>query len=226
MKRVLRLAVLAVAAAAVVWTYCNVDISRHASVAGMQALVDSAGAYGPLAFMAVCVGGIFLHLPLIVLVAIGGIVFGPPRAFVYVWCAAMVGTTATFVLVRYLARDLVQRSLDRRFLRLRELEERLARNGFWTVLVLRVVFFLSPPINWTLGATRVRLSQYVAGTALGIVPQAALTVVFADHIANRPAGDGIVSAPMIAVALLVLGLLASGIVVSRRILRGDERPPA
>jgi len=43
--------------------------------------------------------------------------------------ATLTGTTAAFLLVRYIARDRVQRALYGRFARLRAFDERLGRNG-------------------------------------------------------------------------------------------------
>src|SRR5262249_23700480 len=153
-------------------------------------LVDSAGPYGPLAFIAVCIAGIFLHMPEILLIAAGGMLFEGPQAFTYGWIAAVGGATSTFVIVRYFPPDHLHRSLGTRFAPPRALDERLERNGFLTVLVLRLVLFMAPPLNWALGASRVRLVHYVAGTAIGVIPGVAAAVFFADSIAQPAAEDG------------------------------------
>jgi uncharacterized membrane protein YdjX (TVP38/TMEM64 family) len=168
--------------------------------------------------MAVCVAGIFLHVPGIMLVAIGGVVFGAVRGFAYGWIASLVGTTSTFLVVRYAARDHFQRVVDHRFARLRALDQRLERNGFWTVLALRLVLFLAPPLNWALGATRVRLPHYVAGTALGVIPGMAATVFFADTLARRPPDASLLSPRIVLGAVAVALGLAGVAVASRRLL--------
>ncbi|MGD9353013.1 MAG: VTT domain-containing protein, partial [Desulfobacterales bacterium] len=45
----------------------------------------------------------------------------------------------------------------------------IERNGFATVLYLRLVYFPFTPMNFGMGLTRVRFWDYVAGTGLGIV---------------------------------------------------------
>ncbi|HEY3191121.1 MAG TPA: hypothetical protein VGJ70_26745, partial [Solirubrobacteraceae bacterium] len=82
---------------------------------------------------------------------------------------------------------------------------------------LRLVLFLSPPLNWALGATRVPMRHYVGATALGIVPQMALTVFFADAIASDARRGVATPRVALAVALLVV-FLASAAVVTRRLL--------
>src|SRR5689334_17508192 len=218
MPPALRSVALVAAVFAVTIVLHRVGVARHMTPDGMHALVEAWGPYGPLAFMAVCVAGIFLHVPEIVLVAIGGVVFGTVRGFAYGWIASLVGTTSTFLVVRYAARDHFQRVLDRRFARLRALDQRLERNGFWTVLALRLVLFLAPPLNWALGATRVRLPHYVAGTALGVIPGMAATVFFADTLAHRPPGAPLLSPRVVLAAVAVMLALAGVAVASRRLL--------
>jgi uncharacterized membrane protein YdjX (TVP38/TMEM64 family) len=124
-----------------------------------------------------------------VLIAVGAVVFGRLPALAYGWLAGLVGTTAIFLLVRSVARDYVQRTLDARTERLRALDERVTRNGFRTVLVLRLVFGLAPMLNWGLGLTGVRLPHYLAATALGIVPNLTVAVFFADTIVGGLPGS-------------------------------------
>jgi phospholipase D1/2 len=197
------------------------------SVEGMRALVDSHAPYGPLIFMAMLVAGVFTHVPMmeILLIAVGGVLFGGFRAFVYGWAGSLVGATSTFLLVRYVGRDYVQRALSGRFVRLRALDERLARNGFWTVFALRLVLVLAPPLNWGLGLTRVGIQHYVAGTALGVVPGIAITVFFADSIANHPPGSGVLSPRTALGAVLIIAAVAAAGTARRLLGRGEATPP-
>jgi len=178
--------------AGIVWAAWQFDLRRYTSVAGMRALVNAHASYGPVVFMAIVVAGLFTHVPMMgtVLVAVGTVLFGGPAAFAYGWLAALTGTTAIFVLVRSVARDYAKRTLDARSEWLRALDERITRNGFGTVLVLRLVFGLAPMLNWGLGLTGVRLLDYFAATALGIIPNLAVAVFFADTILNWLTGTG------------------------------------
>ncbi len=174
---------------AAVWRF---DLVRYMSVAGMRELVDTHAPYGPLLFMAIVVTGLFTRMPMMgtVLVAVGAVLFGGLAAFAYGWLAALVGTIAIFVLTRSVARDYAKRTLDACPGRLRAIDERITLNGFGTVLVLRLVFGMAPILNWGLGLTGVRPLHCFAATALGIVPNLAVAVFFADTIANRLPGSG------------------------------------
>ncbi|HYR95583.1 MAG TPA: VTT domain-containing protein [Candidatus Binatus sp.] len=223
MQRLLRPLLLGLVVAGVVWGYRGLDLPRHMSVEGMRTLADAHAPWGPAIFMGIVVAAIFTHVPMMahLLIAVGGVVFGL-SACAYAWIAAMVGTTATFLLVRYVARDHVQRALSGRFARLRALDERLARHGFWTVLALRLVFLLAPPLNWELGLTGVRVPHYVAGTALGLIPGIAVTVFFADSIAP----GGLVSMKVALSVLLVLAVVGTGSLVRRLLTSEQPAPPA
>src|SRR5215831_11669056 len=172
------------------WATWRFDLVRFMSIAGMRELVDAHAPYGPLLFMAIVVAGLFTRVPMMgtVLVAVGAVVFGGLAVFAYGWLAALVGTTAIFVLVRSVARDYAKRMLDARPGRLRALDERITRNGFGTVLVLRLVFGMAPMRNWGLGLTGVRVLHCFAATALGIVPNLAVAVFFADTMLLKLGG--------------------------------------
>lgn len=198
----------------ILWIYSTYDFSTYMNVDEMRVLIDSFGPYGPLVFIGLCIAGIFLHLPEIMLIALGGLLFGGVKGFIYGWIGVIVGSTGTFLCVRYILRDVFQTSLENRFHHLRAFDERLAENGFLTVLLLRLVLFVAPPLNWAIGLTKVRLCQYIAGSALGVIPGIAITCYFADSIAGLQSTDTlftlkmVVPAGLVAVLLIISGISA------------------
>src|SRR5262245_1826871 len=99
-----------------IWATWRFDLVRYMSVAEMRELVDAHARYGSLLFMMIVVAGLFTRVPMMgtVLVAVGAVLFGGLAAFAYGWLAALVGTTAIFVLVRSVARAYAKRMLDAR----------------------------------------------------------------------------------------------------------------
>ncbi len=189
----------------------------------MRALVNPHTPYAPLVFMATVVAGIFSRVPMFgtLLTAGGAVLFGAPRAVAYGWGAALVGPTGgTFLVARYVARDYLQRVLYGFSARLRKLDEQVTCNGFRTVFTLRLVLGLAPLLNWGLGVTGVRIRHYVAGTALGVMPNIVVAVFFADAIASGQPGSGVKSLRIATgVALLVALAVTIGVVLRRVIER-------
>ena len=221
MRRPVR-AVLAVAAVVVVavalW---RLDLWGRVDVESMRALVDAWEPLGPLVFIAIFVAGFFIPGPEIVLVALGGVLFGATWGFVYSWIASLVGTAAAFLLVRYVAQAWVQRALRDRLPRLHALDQRLERHGMTTVLVLRLLLFLAPPLNWALGASRVRTADYVLGTALGIVPGIGLTVYLADRVTGASSATALLTMEILGPAIVLAILIVAGVAIGQRLLRGS-----
>lgn len=223
MSRVLRLVLVALALAGVVAAIRWLNLWDHLSVDSMRALVDAWGPLGPLVFVSVFVAGFFIPGPEILLVAVGGVLFGPTRGFVYAWLASVLGTAATFLLVRYVAQAWAQRALSERFPRLRALDHRLERHGVAMVVLLRLLLFLAPPLNWALGASRVRLHDFVLGTAIGVLPGIGLTVVLADRITAAGSAADLLDWSVLGPGLALAALTVCGVVIGHRLL-GGSRP--
>jgi Uncharacterized conserved protein len=213
-KKYIKIGIGLFLAGALFWIYRNYDFSKYTSIDEMRALIDSFGPYGPFVFIGLCIAGVFLHLPEIILIALGGLLFGVVEGFIYGWIGVIAGTTGTFLCVRYIVRDIFQKSLERRFHRLQAFDEHLAEHGFLTVLLLRLVLFVAPPLNWAIGLTRVRFCQYIAGSALGVIPGIAITCYFADSITHLKSTETLftwemaVPAGLVAALLIISGLSA------------------
>jgi len=128
--------------------------------------LENAGFLAPLAFIIVYAAGVCLFVPGTLLTALGAAIFGPYFGFLYVWVAAMLGSSLAFFIGRYLGRDFAASLIGDR---LRKYDEAIERNGFATVLYLRLVYFPFTPMNFGMGLTRVRFRDYFSGTALGII---------------------------------------------------------
>ena len=129
-------------------------------------LVESAGIWAPLFFMLVYTVGVCLFVPGTLLTALGAAIFGAYWGFLYVWIGAMVGSSAAFWIGRTLGREFAASMIGDR---LRKYDDAIARNGFATVLYLRLVYFPFTLMNFGMGLTKARFRDYFAGTGLGII---------------------------------------------------------
>jgi len=151
---------------------CAIVLVRFTPVKGyltseqLGRFLDTAGFWAPLVFILIYTVGVCLFVPGTFLTGLGAAIFGPYLGFIYVWLGAMLGASAAFVIGRTLGREFAASLVGDR---LKKYDEAIERNGFATVLYLRLVYFPFTPMNFGMGLTRVRFWDYVAGTGLGIV---------------------------------------------------------
>lgn len=128
--------------------------------------LHEAGYWGPLIFILIYAAGVCLFIPGTLLTTLGGVIFGPYWGFVYVWTGAMAGASAAFWIGRTLGREMAASLVGDRF---RKYDDAIERNGFATVLYMRLIYFPFTPMNFGMGLTRVRFPDYFLGTGLGIL---------------------------------------------------------
>lgn len=128
--------------------------------------LESIGLWAPLMFVVIYVVGVCLFLPGTLLTAMGAAIFGPYWGFLYVWTGAMIGAGLAFLIGRYLGRDFAASLIGDK---LKRFDDAIERNGFATVLYLRLMYFPFTPMNFGMGLTKVRFVDYLLGTALGIL---------------------------------------------------------
>jgi uncharacterized membrane protein YdjX (TVP38/TMEM64 family) len=128
--------------------------------------LETAGMWAPPLFIFVYAAGVCLFVPGTLLTALGAAIFGAYRGFLYVWIGAMVGSSAAFWIGRTLGREFAASVIGDH---LRKYDDAVERNGFATVLYLRLVYFPFTPMNFGMGLTKVRFWDYFFGTGLGII---------------------------------------------------------
>ncbi len=141
-------------------------VKEHLTVDALGGFLKSLSLWAPIVFMIIYAAGICLFIPGTLLTGLGAAIFGPYKGFVYVWVGAMVGASAAFFIGRTLGRDFASSLIGERF---KKYDDAMERNGFATVLYLRLVYFPFTPMSFGMGLTKVRFWDYVFGTGLGII---------------------------------------------------------
>jgi len=141
-------------------------VKGYLTAEALGGLLDTAGILAPVLFILIYTAGVCLFVPGTLLTALGAAIFGAYWGFVYVWIGAMLGASAAFWIGRTLGREFAASVIGDR---LKRYDEAIERNGFATVLYLRLVYFPFTPMNFGMGLTRVRFRDYLSGTGLGII---------------------------------------------------------
>ena len=144
----------------------------------LSRFLDSAGLWAPVIFILVYAAGICLFLPGTLISGLGAAIFGAYWGFAWVWIGAMLGASAAFFIGRTLGREFAASLIGDR---LKKYDAAIERNGFATVLYLRLVYFPFTPMNFGMGLTKVHFRDYFSGTGLGIIPG---TFIFLFNVAT------------------------------------------
>ena len=172
--------------------------------------VNGLGFWGPVVFIIGYAVAAVALLPAVLLTLAAGAIFGIAFGVLYVFIAAVLGSSAAFLIARYVARGAIEHRLadNPRFA---AIDRAVGAQGRRIVFLLR----LSPAfpfvlLNYALGLTRVRFGDYLIAS-LGMLPGTLLYVYYgklAGDVAalagGAPAGKG----PGY-YALLALGLAAT-----------------
>ncbi len=141
-------------------------IKNYLTAEALGNFLETAGLWAPLIFIMIYAVGVCLFLPGTLLTGLGAALFGAYWGFVVVWFGAMAGASAAFFIGRTLGREFAASLIGDR---LKKYDDAIERNGFATVLYLRLVYFPFTPMNFGMGLTKVHFWDYFFGTGLGIV---------------------------------------------------------
>ncbi len=200
-------------------------------LADFGAWIAGLGAVGLVLYAAAHAGVTVLMLPAVLMTIGAGFLFGPYVGFLVALAGGIVGSTAAFLIARYVARDRVAASAarDPRFA---ALDRAIGEKGWRIVFLLRmsavVPFVLS---NYVYGLTAIRFGSYVLASAIGLIP---LTVLWVGlGAAARRAGQSELAAEAAplpeawTIAVVAAGLLiTAGVTIyvaklTRGILRNE-----
>ena len=194
-----------------------------ALVPAFATYIHSLGAIGPVVFVLGYIAATVAFIPGAILTLAGGAIFGLVNGVLFVFIGATLGSTAAFLVSRYVARGAIERRLsgNRRFA---AIDHAIGDQGRRIVFLLR----LSPAfpfslLNYALGLTRVSLADYVIAS-VGMLPGTILYVYYGRLIGDVAALAGPVQTPKGAgyYAVLALGLVAT-IVVTALVTRAARR---
>ena len=174
----------------------------------VRSLADGLGPWAAPAYIAAYAVACLLPVPKGVMSLAGGAIFGVLVGLPLVIVGSVTGSVLTFALSRWLGRHHSRRLIENRLpVRLRALDERLGRSGFFPLLVARLVPVIPyTAVNYGLGLTSMSYRPFIAATALGILPNSTAYVVLAAY-GTRPASWPFVVAAGVVIVLAVVGIL-------------------
>lgn len=146
--------------------------------------VHGAGALGVLVYALSYVLATLFLLPGSILTLGAGFAYGPVWGTLLVSPISVLAATLAFVLGRTLARNWVSRRMER-YPHFAAINRAIGASGFKIVFLLRLSpIFPFNLLNYALGLTRVRLSDYVIASFLGMLPGTFFYVYLGSLVTN------------------------------------------
>lgn len=143
-----------------------------------------------------------LMIPVTLLIAVTGIVFGPFYGAMYAIVGSALSAALNYGMGVWIGRDMVRNLLGAR---INGLSRRIAKRGILAVMVVRVLPVAPFTIvNVVAGASHIGLRDFLIGTVLGMAPGIILTVTFAHHLAEAARRPTVVAVAVVALVGLVL----------------------
>ena len=205
------------------------------------ALRDFIQSFGRLAvfvyIIAYALNTVSIMPPIAALSLTAGLAFGEFWGALYLMMAAMIGTTTTFLISRYFGRALIEKMLKGKFMAwatggptialwLKDLDEKLAKNGFMTILFFRVIPLVPYEVlNYAGGLSRIKFKDYLFATFLGLIPGVIVSAFFGGSLGEiQSIRDIFAPKFLIAIGLIALIIAVPTIyqIVKRRIKKGTQ----
>jgi uncharacterized membrane protein YdjX (TVP38/TMEM64 family) len=180
-KAVVRFTILGIFIVGAIALVQLTPVTSYLTPDALGAFLEKAGFWAPAVYIIVYALGVCLFLPGTLLTGLGAAIFGPYWGFLWVWIGAMLGAAAAFLIGRTLGREFAASPIGNK---LKRYDDGIERNGFATVLYLRLVYFPFTPMNFGMGLTKVRFRDYAAGTGLGIIVGTFIFTFFIGTLKN------------------------------------------
>ena len=217
-RRLLALLLLFAVCLALAWTYTPL-----ADLVTREHIVEWGGdfsriAWAPLLVILAYTPASYAMFPRWLITMVAVIAFGPWKGFVYGLCGMLVAAVASFLPGRLVRRDTVRRLAGPR---LNRLSAALYHRGALAVAIVRLLP-IAPfvVVNLVMGAMRIRLRDFLAGSLVGLMPGMLAATVLSEQVSRLIAEPTEINVWLIAIAA---ALLVTLVYVGQRWLRRLDR---
>jgi uncharacterized membrane protein YdjX (TVP38/TMEM64 family) len=201
------------------WQYTRSSgITPLESVQRLVEFMASSGA-GILVYILVYMLRPVLFFPATLLTLAGGYLYGPFLGVAVVVVASNLSSMVAYTIGRFFGAGILDQSADSGILQ--SYADRMRRNSFETVLIMRFIFLPYDLVSYFSGFLRIRWQGFLLATALGSIPGTISFVLFGASIEGGFTGE----LPQLNGAMLAVGVLmfAVSLGLSRWFRRREAR---
>ncbi len=170
------------------------------SVKEVQEFIKGFGPLAPIIFIMICMGKpVLFFVPSFGLTIIAGTVFGPLYGTLYVALGGAGSTVVAFYLARIWGRRPMERIIRGKE-RLVRLDDRMARRGFTTIIMMRLFNLPWDLVSYSAGLSKMRFRDFYLASLIMLLPISFIYTYFGSTV-TRP------MSPEFIISLSVIGLL-------------------
>ena len=177
--KLLRLGLLAAFLVACYAIASATGILEEITTESIRETVAGAGWWGFVLFVGVYTFGILIQIPGLVFIAGAIVAYGQLWGGVLGLVGTVVALSASFLVVRGVggrSLDVIPGKFMKRIL------ARLESAPITTTILLRLLFWLAPPVTYALALSRIRYRDFILGSTIGLIPVIAVASIFFDYL--------------------------------------------
>lgn len=167
------------------FTYMDiVNFKKHISITHLKNYILSYGNFAAVIFVVIySIKPVALVIPASLLSILAGNVFGPMHAFLLSMIGCFFSASLAFWFAHILGKPFVDKILRGKAFKL---DNGIEKHGFLIMLLMRLAFvFPYDPLSYAAGLTKMKYTDFILGTMLGIIPEMLSYSFMGKHL-NKP----------------------------------------
>jgi len=162
----IRLAIILVVVLALIIISKVTPVGEWFNLDSVTSTIKGTGLWGMLVFTGLFVLGSFMQIPAMLFVLAAILVYGQSEGTLLGYIAAVIAMTVNFLFIRMAGGNALKEIGSTRIQKiLLKLEEKPVE----TIVILRLLLWASPVLNYVLAMTKVKSQDYIVGSTIGII---------------------------------------------------------
>jgi uncharacterized membrane protein YdjX (TVP38/TMEM64 family) len=141
------------------------SFSEYFSLGFLTKLIVKSGGFGVLIFIMVYIIGTLMNIPGVLFLVIVFMVYDPIEGLLVGYVGTLVAMTVHFYFTRALGGEVLS-EIKQPFIRKQMM--RLTSKPIRTTVILRLVLFVSPPVNYALALSSIRFKHFLVGSMIAM----------------------------------------------------------
>lgn len=129
-------------------------------------VIGNSGPWGFVIFNVLFILGSLMHIPAMLFILVAILIYGPVKGALLGYLGVVIAMTANYLIIRTMGNKVLNEIPNKR---LQNMLVRLQRQPLLTVILIRLVFWAAPVVNYALAMTSINTRHYILGSAIGII---------------------------------------------------------